>query len=490
MSKGPKFNKPSRFTTRDSLGINSVAASIQAELCPVVNTVTPRAFYWPFMVWNYYDYLTNVKNAERTVKAFDEPYLKKNDYFFVLSNLITNNPDKYNLVGQQKTDTDLHNNPTGPYAYNKDYFVTRYGGMQYYNAGCLTLGFITDRTDEKKFDLPRLTREIGKPMAKAFEEVIKDTEYYRHYRLSNDPVPYDVLRQFGEVVTLDLHNFDKCKALMRKALFEPVNNTQLDNRLLIRSAEYAEFIYRDCEAFRGKGVADFRLEDVREVLFDYYSPSGEHRDHDRSLDDIIMRWEILVGRQYFTMALELIWKQLMMTLESPMSGNDWLKTTIESSEHQLSLDHPIGEYIPSCNYTFSERERMIAKGYRETKDTSGNFDTALRLLFSLYNRFSQREDVDAALLNAGGDISLTGLFELINEYQDKSVSDFLQYIIKNWIIAKHQTTALNKMIYGRDGYFFERIEGLYSRRVIPSPDFQGIRMMQLMQVMKDLDMLE
>lgn len=50
MSKGPKLNKPPEdFTTRDSFGIESVAASIQAEIGPVVNTVTPRAFYWSFM---------------------------------------------------------------------------------------------------------------------------------------------------------------------------------------------------------------------------------------------------------------------------------------------------------------------------------------------------------------------------------------------------------------------------------------------------------
>ncbi len=57
MPKGPILNDISRnFTTRDSLGIEGVAATMQASICPVVNTVTPRAFYWPFLVWLYYDY--------------------------------------------------------------------------------------------------------------------------------------------------------------------------------------------------------------------------------------------------------------------------------------------------------------------------------------------------------------------------------------------------------------------------------------------------
>ena len=57
MSKGPRLNNITRnFTTRDSLGIEGVATSISAEICPIVNTVTPRPFYWAFITWCYYDF--------------------------------------------------------------------------------------------------------------------------------------------------------------------------------------------------------------------------------------------------------------------------------------------------------------------------------------------------------------------------------------------------------------------------------------------------
>ena len=57
MAKGPRLNNISRnFTTRDSLGIEGVATSISAEICPIVNTVTPRPFYWAFITWCYYDF--------------------------------------------------------------------------------------------------------------------------------------------------------------------------------------------------------------------------------------------------------------------------------------------------------------------------------------------------------------------------------------------------------------------------------------------------
>lgn len=53
MSKGPKLNNVKyTFTNRDNLGIESANTSIQAELCPIINTVTlnlsnkSRQFEW------------------------------------------------------------------------------------------------------------------------------------------------------------------------------------------------------------------------------------------------------------------------------------------------------------------------------------------------------------------------------------------------------------------------------------------------------------
>ena len=46
------------------------------------------------------------------------------------------------------------------------------------------------------------------------------------------------------------------------------------------------------------------------------------------------------------------------------------------------------------------------------------------------------------------------------------------------------------MLDGKDGFYFEYIDGLYIRKAVPGPDYQDIRLIQLNQVMKDLDMLE
>ena len=243
-SHGPQINNTKyNFSSRDCLGIESVAASISGELCPIVNTVTPRAFYWPFMVWIYYDFYKNSGITDHTVTTFDKMFLKPQDYFFVLANIINNNPDQRNLVGKMITAQNYEDNKEGPYEFDPNYFKTRYGGMQYYNAGCLTMHFITmieDKSD-KPFTFPKLT-QFGEEMAIAFEDVIKDTEYYKNYRLKLSSVPKKALEEYGRVINLSMTRFDRCKALLRHHLFEI---KQPENRRLKQSAKYLQFINKE-----------------------------------------------------------------------------------------------------------------------------------------------------------------------------------------------------------------------------------------------------
>ena len=488
MEKGPKLNNTIKnFTSRDNLGIEGVSTSIQRELCPIVNTVTPRAFYWIFMVWNYYDYLTNsgLKSDNWNLNTFDKPFLKKNDYYFVLSNIMTPESDRKNLVGKEKTEENYNNNKDGLFEYDREYFATRYGGMQYYNAGCLTMGFISAINNKgEKYKFPRLTEEIGKPMAIAFENVIKDTEYYKKYRLKNSKIPKDVLEEFGKVVSLDLKNFSECKKLLKEVLFTPTKNINFNNEKLIQSAKYIKLLHNKYN------YKYFSLKEMREILFDYFSPRGEYKyQYDSELKDIITDWEVVIGRQYFTMSIELIWKYMLSILDIPMRLNDWIQKSINTSQLTFDVNTKLSEYVDKCNYDFDKREEMIEQGYRKSKNINLNIDSAIKILLSLYNRFKNRNDVNEDYLEMGDNISIKGLINFVDEYKEKSIYELLIHIMKNWIVEQHKTTAFNKMVEGRDGYYFECINGeIYSKKTDAEPDFQGIRLIQLNQVMKDLDM--
>jgi len=487
MPKGPRFNNTSdQFTTRDSLGIESATASIQGELCPVVTTVTPRAFYWIFAVWNYYDFYTNYVGKKETYDDFDKPFLKKNDYFFALSNILAQAKDQSGLAGIDKARTDSESD--GPYPYNEKYLITRFGGMQYYNSGCQTLGFITDTNQDGtiSYKLPRLTEQLGKPMALAFERVICNTAYYKEYRLQNTPVPKEVLLEFGRTVGLNLAGFNECKQLLREALFESKNNKYLNNSKLILSVDYIK-------TFREQhGILPSNLRELRRVLFDIYSPRGEARQIVPELAEIASDWEIVVGRQYFTIAIELIWKYMLEELDGKMAMDAaaWINGCLSSATWTMDINAPLSQYIPECNYTFEVREKMIAAGARGSSNSSQNIDTGIRVLLSLFNRFSERDDLNEDYMAVGQDVSLTKLILLIREFAEKPVAEFIAHLMINWIIKKHEKTATEKLYYGRDGFFFEKVDDRYGFKHSMYPDFQGIRLQQLTQVMKDLDMLE
>lgn len=486
MRKGPLLNKNTyNFTTRDSLGIEGVAASISAELCPIVNTVTPRAFYWPFMVWNYYDFYKNSGIEEHTYDAFDKPFLKRQDYFFVLSQLLINSPDQYNLVGKQKTEMDMIQNPDGPYLYNEDYFISTFGGMQYYNAGCISMDYIReiDVDNNRRFSFPKVTSS-GKELALSFQDVIKDTEYYKAYRLNDSPIPRKVLEEYGRVINLGLSGFNGCKDSLKKHLFENEQYFMLHD-----SAEYLKYI------FEKYNMEDARLYGYRDILFDAFSVRGRKEDIPEEIRTVSNGWEIVVGRQYFTSGLECIWKYMLTLLHyDAKTKNSWIEDSIKESRWNIDINSSVAALLEKCNFNFEERELMIDDAAHLRKKEN-MLENGLKILLSMYNRFVDRDDFDkeAAYLTWGNDtssISFEELFLTVQKYMNKSVKELLVYIMDQWLIEQHYRTAFEKLIQRRDGFYFELVDGYYYFIHDFDMAFQGIRLYQLAQVMRDLDILK
>lgn len=482
MPRGPRLNNINKnFTTRDSLGIEGVATSISADICPIVNTVTPRAFYWPFMVWIYYDFYKYSGIEERNVEAFDR-YLKRQDYFFVLANLLTPNSDQVNMVGKQQTQIDIDNDPNGPYPFNPAYFKTRYGGMQYYNAGCLTMGFIIDHNPnnpDETYKFPKLTKD-GEQMALAFEKVIKNTTYYKEYRRNDSLVPRDVLVEFGKIINIGLVGFDECKELLKKKLFE-------HNYRLSKSSDYIKYLWQQ------HSITELNGEKCRRTFFDYEDTNGKSIAIPDDLKDVGHGWEIVVGRQYFTSGLEMIWKYMLEQLNSPATKEQWIKNVFGLSEFTVDLNKNLDDVIESCQYSFLDREIIIADA-RRSNNGIASVENGIKLILSIYNRFHDRTDIDdeKAFFSYGADgenISFSELFETVDKFRNQTIKDFILFVMDAWLIQQHYITAFDKMLQGRDGFYYEIIDGVYLKKHDFGIDFQGIRMIQLSQVMQDLNML-
>ena len=480
-----------KFSPRDPLGIEGVFTSISADLCPVISTVTPRAFYWPFMCWIYYDAYRNSVIKKFTDSEYFIKFLRRQDYYFILANRIADNPDRFGLVGRQKVAEDYEANKPGPFPFNEKYYEVEYGGMQNYSAGCFRMGFIT--LYDKEHDialqgLPRLNPH-GEIMAKAFEAVIRDTIYYKNYRLTDEPVPHDVLSEYGKVINIGMKGFDECKALLRTQMFGL-------NSGLSMCADYARKIY--CLA----GNKNPDQKKARYFLFDYFSSAGENHPYPNEIQSSITGWEIAVGRQYFVIGIEIIWKYMLQSLTAPFTLQEWIDHVLKTAQFSVSLNCTLKSILPLCYFSFIDREALIVRAQKEDMDVH-SVENGLMLALSVYNRFSDRNDLGDCekLLDYGkgqvtgrGSFSLNEWKDLILRYENKTVREFLVYIMEECIINRHIRTCFDKLTRSSNnvyGFRFERMGDLYVKNEYGfQVGFQGNRFIQLMQVMADLDMFD
>ena len=492
-AKGPRLNNRSlRPTNRDNLGITSAQTTLQDELCPVVNTVTYRAFYWPFLVWNYYNYINShsieeISKGKDSQKDFNKNCVKRNDYYFILGCLMNNEAEHQNLAGVENGLAALKDYPDGPYEYNEDYLKATFGGMQYYGGGVLTLGFVTNHEQDGTVipGLARLTESIGRPMGEAFDKVISNTRYYKEYRHSEKSVPIEVVKELGDVIRMDMKGLEECKMLLKAAFFGEHDNQRYSSKNLIKSRDYLIYLYDNYDI---KEKPDNKK--LRYILYDWFSPRGGcEYDYPEDLEEIIKGWETVVGRQYFTTSIEVICKAMLNNLEYPKSFDQIVEDTVNNSNWDtVKLLDPVSKYINSSYISFENREDLLFTGARDMRTSCEN---ALRVLFSVYDRFKDRCDIPDKNLRYGMPVSVEDFIKKIDEMRDKSVCDFLRYIMKRWIIDQNEMVGFEKLLQGRDGYIFERVDELYrSTGKEPAAGFQEIRLINLYQIIKDLDYIK
>ena len=486
MAKGPRLNNISRnFTTRNSLGIDEVANSISGELCPIVNSVTPRPFYWAFITWCYYDYYSNCNSEDRSESNVNE-YIKMQNYFLALASNLSGPRETNGFTGADniKSNTDLTKEY---YSYDSSYLKNVLNNMGYYPPGLKEMFLVINKDPEtnENYKYPHITSD-GKELALAFDKIISNTEYYKKYRLTGKDIPKKVLIELNEAIKINLNNFDEVKTLLRKHLFEKEKQKKL-----IESHDYLIYLFNSYD------VTPFNQAKCREVFFDYFSPRGNCKySIPENLKEISSGWEIVVGRQYFTMGLEMIWKFMLESLNSPKTYKEWFNDCLNNSKLSFNLYDKLSSIISNCNYTYSERENMIANAKSKNNNHELNIENGIKIILSIYNRFNNRDDFSKDCKNYynygmdNNSISLNECFKLIEEYKDKSIEEFIKYIMYYYLLNQHMNTAFEKMLDGRDGYYVEKIENEYSRKEYYELDFQGIIMVQLAMVMRDLNVLE
>ena len=475
MSKynGPQFNNTKRnFTTRDNLGIENVANALSADLCPIVNTVTPRPFYWVFITWAYwkfYQIYGYIKDSEVT------EFYKRINYFIALGNLIVGN----NSVGSFTGITNIKWSGTdSSFSYNDNY-IKGSGAIGYYPPGLEQLHLVIKQNIETGEIYPNhvITPKAIK-LAEAFEQIISKTDFCKEYLLQ-ESVTKSVLIDLGKTIQIDLNGFAECRKLLNSYLFDPEQQPKLN-----KCKEYLLYI---------KNALNIEVDTAykcRRIFYDEFSVKGNHKSIPSNLNTLSEGWEIITGRQYLTTALEIIWQFMLNQLDIPMTKSDWVYCVLERSGFSFDVQSPLLSVINNYNYNGQQIEELLSKE-RSAKDNH-SLERGFAIMVSVYNRFKDREydpQISGFFHRDKNSVPLHTIFDSIEKHIESSIEEFFRYIMTNYLINQHLQTAFAKLLEDRDGYYVEILNDRYLRSHTYSWGIQSNRMVQLYSVMHDLEVI-
>ena len=193
---------------------------------------------------------------------------------------------------------------------------------------------------------------------------------------------------------------------------------------------------------------------------------------------------------------------MLQSLTAPFTLQEWIDHVLKTAQFSVSLNCTLKSILPLCYFSFIDREALIVRAQKEDMDVH-SVENGLMLALSIYNRFSDRDDLDDCekLLDYGkgrvagrGSLSLNEWKDLILRYENKTIREFLIYIMEECIINQHLRTCFDKLTRSSNnvyGFYFECMGDLYVKIEYGfQVDFQGNRFVQLMQVMDDLDMFD
>ncbi|MGG0847094.1 hypothetical protein [Peribacillus simplex] len=492
INKGPRYTTTSVRTIKgeDHLGIRSVAISMADHLQSGITSITPRARYWAFFAWVLDDFIQHAHEAKTLINF--KRFLKKQEGYFILANIAdaeANGTTTLAVIGSTegikvwRTKFDTFE----PF-YN--YVQESFGGYGTYRNVMKIMGLTMVGDEGIGVQIDRLTK-LGIKLAEAFQQLIQNTEYYQKYRLTNDPVPREVIRQYGQAAALNgLKEAESKDYPLLTNIFLPEESINARHELRKHSMLYYMNIINQSNGNK------LTFSYMQDLMFDGFY---HHKlTVLKKLQTVAKGWEIYQARQFFTYSLDTIWSYLLNRMSRRILTMTELinsvLTELENSGYDLAEQvADINRYIP---LTTEFRRSFIKQMRVEQKDVNLHVWQPTLVMLDVYHRLLGREDFEIIhdeLLKLGGkdSISLKTWMEFVDSYQQKSIKDFISYILRYFILEQHHKVALNKMITTKnETYHFIDNDGKLYFISDDVPVFNTFRVNQGLDILEDLGLVK
>ena len=524
-------------TGEDFLGLRAVQANITGYLLPGIITITPRARYYSFYSWLLVEYGWHHPEGWGVSR-----FIKRRGQIFALANLVY----QYSLQGSRRVlgltgfdrlteHLDRHKNASHIPLTVDNYVNASYGGYDAYAGVMRALGIAVEAEGTSGINIP----PKGQALAEKFAQSIEDTKYFkdRSQYDTADSIPREVLLDYGGKCHLNnladmpdqeptieaLFCFDAGKMLPDPEGSAPTTaNMRGTLGLMLDILAQAEKPIRDIEfreavIFGGcKGYSN-------------YQPASELRP-------VQGHWGMFQIRELYVYSLYALWsyflywlriegmqtlqgfkdhlskqiniadstKTLGLVLPSQSLGEWTLGQLAETILNHVNIpegdfDTRCKEYAQQYDLAFNDSNLYFQLDNSDFNTPSLYVGTAALLLFSLYMRLRGLKVLDQH--NAwywaqfGGarrrsmDLYVDHWTVMINE--GRSVLDFLHWIFRDYIIAQHTITSLEKWRQRKVNTFhFKYDEGIFEWVRNDGTGLSASRFRQAYDILFDMGLFE
>lgn len=519
----------------DFLGLRSVQGNITDYLLPGVITITPRARYYSFYSWLLYEYQVHHPAGMSLSK-----FIKRREQIFALANLLFDEEGGYGertagMIGTRKLTRSL----TAMGEKNKmllnvdDYVDATYGGYSQF-AGVMRSLELTQESDDEKSDLDLLPK--SKLLASSFKKAISETAYFKD-RFNFDTASFinrKVLLEYGKKCYLA----GLVKAPDRKPILEVLFGFDAKHILpdpqstLPRLGNMALSLGLMLDIL-GQTKMNFDDEEFRRcILYGSCLDFKKYRPNPK-LSQILSHWRMFQIREYYVYAIYEIWRFFLDVLRtdgrltfdqflgklddvdtsrigallkikkgrkiSQISLNSLVKLVLQQSGcERKDFDAACTAYAGKYKAVITE-ESMLDLILGPDVSREDEMLLSFLMLISVYIRLKGIYNTDQSgawhWAKEGGARrrSLALFMQQVDEYirEEKSLLDMMEWIFRDYIVAQHTITALEKWRQrGVNTFHFSNDNGVYEWIRMDGNSFTASRFNQAYSMIVDLGLVD
>ena len=249
---------------QDPLGLNTITLDrILPDLIPAILQLSERARYfsiYPWMLWLFAE-----RRLPATPAALDE-FIRRREFELCLAMKLCRHCEVASAIGSRSAGPRI---TAGEDPIERDVSIrTAMGGFGlYYRSPLEALGAIAPAgtalgPEEMPTPIEVLAQnDLARELAQSFHTAIEDTEYFRHYERTDDPIPRGVLEELADRICLcRLPKRTAERDAIRRLMFEPrspATSGECDARrrafalFLDRLDKNPEICFEDGEFWRG-----------------------------------------------------------------------------------------------------------------------------------------------------------------------------------------------------------------------------------------------